>query len=1175
MNSDLNWKIIDKYFTENPYFLTRHNLDSFNDFMKNKISNVLKHVGGINVNKEKTNTNLYKYNAIVYIGTRTFDKIYIDKPVISDNLSQEKGLNHRILYPAEARLKNLDYSSNIYCDVEVVFSIRRGKEIEEWSQLFENDQRIQLGKVPIMLHSEYCVLRNMPEKILEEMGECPDEKGGYFIVNGKEKTIISQERANSNNRLYLKRCTGDDLKTSSHRVDIRSLEEDSYDYPYETTIRIMNDKTIMITIPYIRKDIPLFILFRALGIESDKSIIEHILLDIDNDHMNELLRESIYNVGPFYTQESCLNYLSSFLKQSEQSVQRVYGVFHEFLLPHLNHEQTDSDSFFKNELENKAFFIGLMVNKLLKFYSGIIPATDADSFNNKRVELPGNLLAILFREYYEIMKKQAKTEINNLYTFKVEKKLMEFTDIFTYHNFLKIINPNVIENGIIRGLKGNWGSSTAGETQVSKVGISQEIERKSFFSPLAQLRRVKLPLSSSAMKLVKPHLLHPTQWGMICPVETPDGPQVGIQKHMAISTYITPGSNIKELIRFLFIRDVIQLNNLSPKFIKYSTKVFVNGIWIGIHQEIDILVSELKSMRRNGVINMYISICWNIDDMELHINAHSGRMVRPLFIVENKKIRNYTKLQVNPWKTLIGNTDRISLSDYMKLPRGDFKFLDESSIEYLDTQEINCSLIAMNYKQLSLNPRFTHCEIHPSLMFGVMGLMIPFACHNQLPRDLFGIGQAKQSIGYYATNYQNRMDQTSQVLNYPQKALIETRFPKYIGRLSSLYGVNVIVAFASYTGYNQEDGIIFNKSSIEKGMFVSTHYSTHSESIVEGKDDEGCLFGNPVLNEVSNLKTRNNYTKLNENGIVSPGQKINEDDVIIGKYQSIIDEKGKEKNIDLSINPKRGTKAIVDKSYAYSTSDKMVYKVCLRKEKKPELGDKFSARHGQKGVMGMMIPASDMPYTKDGIIPDIILNPHCIPSRMTVGQFLECLLSKKATIDGVLLDGTSFLGDEKTDDSLEEIMEKLKYDTYGDEVLYNGMTGRQLDCKIFIGPTYYMRLKHIVQDKMHSRREGINQVMNRQPSEGRARDGGQKIGEMERDVILSHGVFNFLNESFNERSDKYRTYINNKTGLIESQFNENKGIDNNSDFSYIGISYSFKLFLQELQAMNIIVRLVT
>ena len=289
-------------------------------------------------------------------------------------------------------------------------------------------------------------------------------------------------------------------------------------------------------------------------------------------------------------------------------------------------------------------------------------------------------------------------------------------------------------------------------------------------------------------------------------------------------------------------------------------------------------------------------------------------------------------------------------------------------------------------------------------------------------------------------------------------------------------------------------------------MFSSKLYSTYSESIVEGKDDEDVSL-EISLNEVSNLKL-NNYTKLNENGIVSQGQKINEDDVIIGKYQTVLDEKGK-KNVDLSINPKELRQLLINPMLKYQRQ--MVYKVCLRK-KNTRIRRQIFYRHGQKRVYGLVLPSSDMPYTKEGIIPDIILNPHCIPKRMTVGQFLECLLSKKATIDGMLLDGTSFLGDEKLDDSLEEIMDKLEYDKYGDEVLYNGMTGRQIECKIFIGPTYYMRLKHIVQDKMHSRREGINQVMNRQPSEGRARDGGQKIGEMERDSIISHGICDFIKE---------------------------------------------------------------
>lgn len=1190
MDLNLEWDVIHKYFTENPYFLTRHNLDSFNDFIKNKISHIIQNVGPLNINKGSImNSNEKKYNAYIYFGTKTYDKIYITKPEITDKLSIENNLKYRNLYPSEARLNNLCYSSNLYCDMEIEFIIKKGKEDIKKSIFYD---KISLGKIPIMLHSDFCFLKNMPSKVLKDMGECEYEKGGYFIIDGKEKVLISQEKVNANNRLYLKKISINDIKDYknvsneeietkiseedleklkfTHQILINSVDENSYSYPYELKMKIMNSKNILVNIPFInqgQKYIPICVLFRALGIESDKDIINYIFLGSENEEMLELFKYSIYDTGPIYSQELALNYITSFLKDINQSIESCYNVLHKYLLPHLN-----DTKLIRNEYVIKAYFLGLMVNKLLKFYLNKIPKTEEDSFISKRISLPGSELAVLFRDYYMIMIAEMRKGMNRTYTFRVEKGLMNFEEMLDIQYLYKIIDPNIIENGIIRGFKGSWGPpSTTGKIYTSKIGISQELERKSYFSPFAQLRRIKNPISGTALKLVSPHLLHSSQWGMICPLETPDGGQVGIQKHLAISAYISPGYDVSELIRFLYIRNVIQLISLPIDYIKNTTKIFVNGILLGIHQKVHELVYELRHMRRNGILDKYVSICWNIQDMELHLNGYSGRIVRPLFIVENQKIRNEKDIKKNSWSILIGEKNKYSLKEYIDFPIGKFVFENTSSIEYIDSEETNCSLISMNKEQLVLNKYYTHCEIHPSLILGMMALTIPFSKHNQLPRNIFGIGQAKQSIGYYSSNYQNRMDQTGNILNYPQRPLIETRFTRYFGKLSSLYGFNAVIAFCSYGGYNQDDAIIINKSSVEKGMFISTQFSTYTESIIEGKTDEGTFFGNPLLNNASNISKRFNYTKINDNGIVEEETTIEENDVMIGKYKNIVDIEGKEKIIDVSIIPKKGTKAKVDKSYAYTTKKFMIAKVCLRKTKIPELGDKFAARHGQKGVVGLLIPSCDMPYTKDGIVPDIILNPHCIPSRMTIGQLLECLLSKKAALNGYNIDGTSFLGETE---SIDEIMKKEDFSKYGDEILYNGKTGKQMDCKIFIGPTYYMRLKHITQDKMHSRREGKRQLVNRQPTEGKANDGGQKIGEMERDGLVAHGAFNFIKESFLKRSDDYGFYIDNKTGLIDPIYDKHKGINSNRNISYIHTSYTFKLLLHELLAMNIIIRLV-
>lgn len=1172
MNNNLEWTVIDKYFTENPYFLTRHNLDSYNDFIKYKISDIFKSRGALSVNKGSIpNTHEKKLNAYIYFGTKTFDKIYINKPEIKDKLAKDNDLRCRNLYPSEARLKNLNYSSELFCDVEIEIIIKKGKEEERKTILYEKENRISLGKIPIMLHSDFCFLKNKSEKLLDNMGECKYEKGGYFIIDGKEKVLISQETKNSKNRLYLKKIKStDDIHDDIYEILIYSGIETSYKPPYELRIKIVNKK-ILINIPFInqgRKFIPIFILFRALGIETDKEIINYIFLGSENNEMLEFLKDSVYEERIF-TQEAAMNYIVSFLQEGHKSIETCYQVLNVYFLPHLNGTS-------KNEFVHKAYFLGFMVHRLLKFYFHKIPETDEDSFISKRISLPGVQLALLYRTYYLEMLKDITRSINSNYSLRVEKNLMTFQEMFEIKHLFKIINPNIIENGIIKGFKGIWGLPT----ERLPESISQELERKSYFSPYAQLRRIKNPISGTALKLVSPHLLHSSQWGMICPLETPDGAQVGIQKHLAISAYVSPGCDVSDLIEFLYIRNVLELTHLPLEYIKNTTKIFVNSILLGIHQDVLNLVYELRNMRRDGILNKYISICWNIQDMELHLNAYYGRIVRPLFIVENQKIRNENNIYNRSWKELLGEQEKYTLKEYMNIPEGTFKFKNDSSIEYIDGEEINCSLICMYKEKLKFNTYFTHCEIHPSLMLGMMASTIPFAEHNQLPRNLFGIGQGKQSIGYYASNYQNRMDQTGNILNYPQRALIETRFTKYYGKLSSLYGFNAIVAFSCYGGYNQEDAIIINKSSVEKGMFSSTHFSTYMDTIVEGKTEEKIFFGNPILNNskkenISNLKERLNYTKINEKGIVEAEQKIKENDIIIGKYQHIIDQEGKEKVIDLSIVPKKGTNAIVDKSYAYSSKEHSIAKVCLRKTKYPELGDKFSARHGQKGVIGLLIPSCDMPYTKDGIVPDIILNPHCIPKRMTIGQFLECLLSKKAACNGCHVDGTSFLSDSDPLENIDDIMKNEDFHKYGDEVLYNGKTGRQLESKIFIGPTYYMRLKHMVQDKTHSRREGKRQLVTREPTEGRANDGGAKIGEMEKDGLVSHGVFNFIKESYTKRSDDYQFMINNKTGLIDPIYNKHNGINKDEDISLLKPSYSFKLLMHELLSLNFTMRLIT
>jgi DNA-directed RNA polymerase II subunit RPB2 len=669
-----------------------------------------------------------------------------------------------------------------------------------------------------------------------------------------------------------------------------------------------------------------------------------------------------------------------------------------------------------------------------------------------------------------------------------------------------------------------------------------------------------------------------------CPAETPEGQSIGVVKNISYMTHITIPTNSSSLYEYvkphLLYVDKTPANELYGK-----VKVFVNGAWLGVAENPTLLYNDMKDKKYKGIINIYTSIIFDYKLLEIRICNDGGRLTRPVL-----KVRDNKALLDNSIIDMVTSKE-ISWNDLLTNCK-----LNESVVEYIDPDEQNLSMIAMKCKNNYLQEEdykfnYTHCEIHPSTIFGVLASCIPYPEHNQAPRNTYQSAMAKQAMGVFATNYDQRMDKTAYVLNYPTRPLVDTRIMNMIQLNKIPSGTQIHVAIMSHTGYNQEDSVLVNKGSLDRGLFLATIYHTEKD------EDKNIIRDEIIRCKPDPTKTKGikfgNYDKLNTQGFIPENSLVENRDVIIAKTIPIKENRNDPtktiKYEDQSKTFRTTEETYIDKNYTGRNGDGYNFaKVRVRTLRKPVLGDKFSSRHGQKGTCGNIIPECDMPFTKDGIRPDIIINPHAIPSRMTIGQLKETVLGKVLLELGLFGDGTSFGNlDVKT---ITEELQKLGYESYGNELLYNGLTGEQLETNIFIGPVFYQRLKHMVNDKQHSRSIGPMVNLTRQPAEGRSRDGGFRIGEMERDVMIAHGMSKFCRERLYDVSDKYSVHVCKKCGMIAS-FNDGnknrmyatadftihlcKNCDNKTDFAKVEIPYAYKLMSQELQTINIVPRIIT
>lgn len=1095
-------KVLKNFFSE--VGIVSHQIDTYNYLVNHGLQKIFDEVTDIVVEGKDDEKYLIK-----------FGQVYTDRPCIAE---EDRTLNY--ITPMDARTRDIFYEGHV-C-VDIVEEVWKNEEMISRKV----NSKVSIAKIPVMIRSCLCNLNGLPREEMLENGlvinidkECYNDPGGYFIIKGKERVLISQERINYN-QIYV--FAQKPNSKFSHIAEIRSMSEET-GHSVLVQAKIDSNGNIVFSLPYIKEEIPAAIAFKALGFSKHDEIADMIHVD---DEQKVFVESLIRSGKRIETKEDALTFIGEYslhVIPKENREKYAMQVLENELFPHMGVSLP----------KERALLLGHMLRKLIDTFTSKRPEDDRDNISMKRVESAGVLIGDLFR----MLLKRTIEQLKKLLTTR--------RDVMSH-----ITRINNITTGLRHCFSvGNWGIQ---KNTYVRTGVSQILSRLTYSAMISHLRRVVYPTGKEG-KNTKIRQLHPTQYGYIDPAETPEGHAVGIVKNLAMTARITVGSN-RVLVRKTLekIPGLFRIRRSELLEISSNVMIFLNGVVIGSTEEPEEFVKQARQLRSEGVLDKEVSISYDPLDREILVYCDEGRLIRPFFTVDGETLvydpEEHTELT---WEEMV----------------------DRGIITWVDSNEVENSVIA-TYPQNVEESGYDYCEIHPSTMLGVVASTIPYPDHSQAPRNCYSSSMTKQAIGTFALNHRNRTDTIAHVLHYTQKPVVQTQYSEMFGYNEMPYGINVTIAVACYAGFNQEDSVIINKSAVDRGLFVSTMFRNVTCEEKKPSGNTQTIIDLPPLD----IRQRGlNYAKLDEDGIIPEGLPVEKGDVIVGKVSTKTDKDGNEEKTDCSLTIKAGEEGVIDKVFVTTTSEgyKMI-KIKIRSVRTPEVGDKFASRAGQKGTCGMMFRQEDMPMTEDGIVPDVIINPHAFPSRMTINQLMEMILGKKCAMEGTYGDSTPFT--QASDDPIEKITQEIismglhdrskVMNAQGYESMINGMTGELLQAKIFMGVCYYQRLKHMVSDKIHARSFGDVTVLSRQPLEGRSRDGGLRCGEMERDALISHGASAFLRERLFNMSDPYRVNVCEKCGNVASNPDTCKSCEEDRLVS-VNIPYACKLLLQELNAMGI------
>jgi len=1135
--------IIQTYFDAYPNtFLTRHHIEGYEAFVFRELPEIIHAENPITILKQPyEDSDVYKYKVEISIGD-----LDVQTPIIQ----LDGGKTMRRMFPNEARIRDLTYAASFAGDITIRITFTNPSDGPGPKYTTTTKEvrytRFPLFRLPILLRSKLCATHGADKSLLWEMGECRNDMGGYFIVDGSEKLLITRQEQ-AFNSVYVSIKPPHDRELSTYASVVCQHPETKQTrrvalYRLHEKRSGLEEGAIRVSIPFVKGPIPLFVLFRALGVESDEEIVRMILPDRSaavTASMEATLVASIHDAWPVLNKLHAIEFIRTLTKGFV--VATVLDIMKTHLFCHVPDRPLA-----------RAQYLAEIVRKMIRVEMNLEPPTNRDDIRNQRLLSTGTLLRGLFSESYKLWTKAVSLGIDKLYNYN--KSLYQdndFVSIFSSANINHLMSSAPLNDALMKGFRGKWGTNQYN----MKSGVIQPLARISYMDAMSHTRRVVSDFDTS-MKLTGPRHLNPSQVGYFCTSETPTGAHIGATKNLSILTAVSVSTPVEKLTEWLLSRGGVYEISAAPSALgATATSVQINGGTVGFTTQPDALLRVLKLMKWTACIPPTASLSFNTTENVVRIFCDDGRPLRPLWHLGEGGMwppvilgHRDAGTPLPNWRDLVCGT--LPATALLGIYHAEFvdplaaeanptfeKYITAlstyaSAIEYIDPYEGNEAYIDWWGVHYDVPTTYTHAEIHPSSLMGVLASMIPFANHNQSPRNQLSCSQSKQAIGYYATNYESRFDTYGSMLCYGETAMCRTIVHEAVAGGSMPYGTNVIFCINSFNGYNQDDGILFNRSSIERGLFRSIALRSYSTAEEQDPISKAVYrVGNPkYILTWSDLKPGNDYSALDEYGVIKEGTKIHDKTVLVGRYLTN-PENGK--ITDASLLPTVFTKGTVDKVVVLHMANGMrLVRVRILEERVPELGDKFSSRHGQKGTMGMLLDAQDMPRTADGLVPDVIVNPHCIPSRMTIAQLLEQVFGKFGAALGAKMNATSFMNDEQSFNAIAEALETIGLQRNGEEVLYSGMTGKMFSTSVFMGPLYFMRLKHLTQDKINSRGMGRKEIRTHQPTGGRGNEGGMRIGEMERDVLIAHGASAFLRESLMKRSDGASFYICNGCGTI-------------------------------------------